>query len=78
MNLEQFELEYMEYLNIGPHSDQRSANTSEDHEKFAMDCVAVIPKLLAVVDAAKKAHICDGDFQDESGDLRKALEELES
>lgn len=30
-----------------------------------------------VVEAARTAHICDGDFQDESGDLQKALAALE-
>jgi hypothetical protein len=35
-------------------------------------------KLEKVTIAAKAAHICNDDFLDESGDLQKALEELEA
>lgn len=35
-------------------------------------------KLKAVAEAAKSIHICEGDFQDDEGLLRKALTALES
>jgi len=31
-----------------------------------------------ILKAIKNAHICDGDFQDDSGELRKILAELEN
>lgn len=36
-----------------------------------------IKRLEKVAEAAKAAHICDGDFQDESGDLQEAIAALE-
>ncbi len=58
--------------------------------RFMPQCVAIGPwrqvtddaanrieALEAVVEAVKKAHICDGDFQDDDGTLRGALAKLD-
>lgn len=68
------------------HTSERLRGKNYDSQRFG-DYVSdgefiaaardAMPKLLAVARAAKSIHICDGDFQDDDGLLRQALQNLE-
>lgn len=54
-----------------------ASDCRRNDELFICMAAANIDKLVAVAEAAKAIHICNGDFQDEDGSLRKALAALE-